>query len=429
MIAIIGAGPSGLAAAKTAIQAGLNVTVFEKNTKVGGNWVFDDTTGHSSVYENTHIISSKTLSSYEDFPMPDHYPDYPNHRLVQAYFEDYARHFGVMEHIRFGHTVRNAEPGPGGTWTLTVSGPDGDLTQTFTHLMVANGHHWHPRWPSVPGTFTGKLLHSHDVKRIDDAWRGKRVVVVGAGNSAADVAVETSRIAETVFLSMRSAQWFIPKYLFGLPSDVLALRSRWLPRRLRQRVLSLLLRLVQGDYARMGLPKNERPVLSHHPTVNSDLLDVIRHGRVLPKPGLARYEGDEVVFADGSREKADILVAATGFQVRFPFFGGRFADWADATAIPLYRKMMHPEYPTLYFIGLFQPLGCIWPLADWQSRIAVAEIQGRYARPADLKAAIAREQANPHYDFDPAPRHAVEVDYHKFRAELISELGVVSSKL
>lgn len=423
MLAIIGAGPSGLAAAKNAIQAGLSVTVFEKNTKVGGNWVFDDTTGHSSVYENTHIISSKTLSSYEDYPMPDHYPDYPGHRLVQAYFEDYARHFGVMERIRFGCAVESADPNPDGSWTLAVSGPDGPETHTFSHLMVANGHHWHPRWPAVPGTFDGKLLHSHDVKRIDDSWRGKRVVVVGAGNSAADVAVETSRIADAVFLSMRSAQWFIPKYLFGLPSDVLALRSRWMPRRLRQHALSLLLRLVQGDYAKMGLPKNARPVLSHHPTVNSDLLDVIRHRRVVPKPGLARYEGDAVVFSDGSREKADIVVAATGFKVTFPFFGDRFADWADATSIPLYRKMMHPDYPTLYFIGLFQPLGCIWPLADWQARIACAEITGRYQRPADLDAAIRDELANPHYDFDPAPRHAVEVDYHRFRDELVRELN------
>lgn len=423
MIAIIGAGPSGITAAKTAIQAGLTVTVFEKNSKVGGNWVFNDTTGHSSVYENTHLISSKTLSSYEDFPMPDHYPDYPNHRLVQAYFEEYAHHFGVIEHIRFGHTVLKAEPGPGGAWTLTYTGPDGGGTQTFTHLMVANGHHWHPRWPSVPGTFTGKLLHSHDVKRIDDSWRGKRVVVIGAGNSAADLAVETARIAETVYLSLRSAQWFIPKYLFGMPSDVLALRSRWLPRRLRQHALSLLLRIVQGDYAEMGLPRNARPVLSHHPTVNSDLLDLVRHRRVIPKPGLERYEGEEVVFADGSRERVDVVIAATGFQVRFPFFGERFSDWADATSIPLYRKMMHPDHPTLYFIGLFQPLGCIWPLADWQARIAVAEIQGRYARPADLKAAIARELANPHYDFDSAPRHAVEVDYHRFRDELVKELG------
>lgn len=424
MIAIIGAGPSGLAAAKNAKQAGIPYILFEKSGKVGGNWVFDDATGHSSVYENTHIISSKTLSSYEDFPMPEHYPDYPNHRLVQAYFEDYARHFGVMDGIRFHHTVTQAVPQADGSWRLTVRDADGiETTSDFTHLMVANGHHWNPSHPSIPGTFAGTYMHSHDFKRVDDRWRGQRVLVIGAGNSAADVAVEASRIAGCVHMSLRSPQWFTPKYLFGIPADVLATRSLWMPRKLRQWSLTWLLRLVQGSYRKIGLPENTKPVLSHHPTVNSDLLDIIRHGRVVPKPGIASWEGKTVGFTDGSRAEYDIIVAATGFKISFPFFGGRFADWAEATSIPLYRKMMHPDYPTLYFIGLFQPLGCIWPLADHQAKIACREIKGEYTRPADIRARIEHEMAHPHYAFDPAPRHAVEVDYHKFRAELMEELG------
>ncbi len=422
-VAIIGAGPSGITAAKNCRQAGIPYTLFERSDKVGGNWVFNDATGHSSVYENTHIISSKTLSSYEDFPMPASYPDYPSHRQVQAYFEDYARHFGVLPEVRFGHTVQRAQREGDGGWTLTVRGPDGERTERFTHLMVANGHHWNPRWPDIPGHFAGRYLHSHDFKRADDSWRGQRVLVIGAGNSAADVAVETSRVAQRVHLAVRSPQWFVPKYLFGLPADVIAARQRWVPQGLRQRGLTLLLRTLQGPYAKLGLPENTRPVLSQHPTLNSDLLDLVRHGRVVARPAVVRFDGHTVHFADGTHDDYDIVVAATGFKITFPFFEPGFLDLEEATTVPLYRKMLHPDVPTLYFIGLFQPLGCIWPLADHQAKLACAEITGRYRRPADLRARIAHEVAHPHYAMDRAPRHSTEVDYHRFRDELLGELA------
>ncbi len=426
-VCIIGAGPSGITAAKNCRAAGIPYVLYEQSGKVGGNWVFNDATGHSSVYENTHIISSKTLSSYEDYPMPASYPDYPNHRQVQAYFEAYARHFGVLDDVRFHHTVLKAERVEGGDWSITVRDAAGaESTQRFSHLMVCNGHHWNPRYPEIPGTFEGVYLHSHGFKRADDSWRGKRVLVIGAGNSAADVAVESARVAAAVHMSMRTPQWFIPKYLFGVPADVLASRSTWLPKRLRQLSLTRLLKTLQGSYASIGLPENTRPVMSHHPTVNSDLLDVVRHGRVVPKPGIARYEGHDVVFTDGTRETYDIVVACTGFKITFPFFAPGFFSLENAEQVPLYRKMIHADVPNLYFIGLFQPLGCIWPLADHQARIACEEIRGRYRRPSDLKAKIAHEMSHPHYDWEAGPRHSTEVDYHTFRAELMAELARIS---
>lgn len=423
-VCIIGAGPSGITAAKNCRQAGIPYTLFEQSGRVGGNWVFDDATGHSSVYENTHIISSKTLSSYEDFPMPASYPDYPDHRLVQRYFEDYARHFGILDSVRFHHSVTAARRAADGGWDITVRLGDGtSTTQHFTHLMVCNGHHWDPRHPQIPGRFTGTYLHSHAFKRADDSWRGKRVLVIGAGNSACDVAVETSRIAGAVHMSLRTPQWFVPKYMFGTPSDVLAARSAWLPKPLRQWGLTRLLKLMQGSYRAMGLPENTKPVMSHHPTLNSDLLDLVRHGRIVPRPGIARFDGASVVFADGTSEPYDIVVACTGFRISFPFFARDFISFEEAEQVPLYRKMLHADVPTLYFIGLFQPLGCIWPLADYQARIACAEIQGRYRRPRDLKARIAHEIAHPHFDWEAGPRHSTEVDYHSFRRELIAELA------
>jgi len=422
-ICVIGAGPSGITAAKNCIQSGLDVVVFEKNDKVGGNWVFNAKTGHSSVYENTHIISSKIWSEYEDFPMPADYPDYPNHRQLQAYFESYARHFGVYDHIRFNHTVQHITRTQEGLWEVRYLDDQGaEQTEIFDVLMVANGHHWDPKYPQYPGEFSGQFMHSHDFKGVTDDWRGKNVLVIGAGNSACDVAVESARVAGKVCLSMRSPQWFMPKFIFGVPSDVYAARVRWLPPAIRQILLTKLLRLIQGPYSRYGLPENTKPALSHHPTLNSDLLDYVRHGRVHPRPAIKALHGDEVEFVDGRREAFDIICACTGFWISFPFFDKSFINFRDVDRIPLYRRMMHARYDNLYFIGLFQPVGCIWPLADYQAKLACAEVTGRYRRPADIEARIRHEVENPHLKFDKGSRHSCQVDYHQFRKELKEEL-------
>jgi len=423
-VCVIGAGPSGIAAAKNCVLAGFDVVVFEKGDKVGGNWVFDARTGHSSVNENTHIISSKTWSEYEDFPMPADYPDYPGHRQLQAYFESYARHFGVYDKIRFNNAVQKITRLPEGGWKVEFTDGEGtgDVEQ-FDVLMVANGHHWNPKYPDYPGSFSGKFMHSHDFKAIDDSWRGKKVLVVGGGNSACDVAVEAARVAEKVCLSMRSPQWFIPKFIFGMPADVFAASTpQWVPVAIKQRVLQMMLRILQGPYSRYGLPQNVNPPLSHHPTLNSDLLDFIRHGRIKPRPAIRQLLGEEVEFVNGEREAFDIICACTGFWTTFPFFDKSFIDYQNVAKVPLYRKMMHPDYRDLYFIGLFQPVGCIWPLADYQAKLACLELLGRYRRPDDFKTAIQNEIDHPHYDFEGGQRHAMEVDYHAFRNELRQEL-------
>ncbi|HEX7736411.1 MAG TPA: NAD(P)-binding domain-containing protein [Ktedonobacteraceae bacterium] len=422
-VCVIGAGPSGIAAAKNVVQAGFEVVVFEKNDKVGGNWVFNASTGHSSVYEHTHIISSKTWSEYEDYPMPDDYPDYPSHNQLQAYFESYAKYFKVFDLILFHHTITKVTRTEAGLWLVEYTNEAGEVeSREFDYLMVANGHHWNPKYPEYPGEFTGTFMHSHDFKRVSEEWRGKNVLVIGAGNSGCDVAVEAARMASKVCLSMRSPQWFIPKFLFGVPSDVYASRTNWLPAKSKQFALTKLLNILQGPYSRYGLPENTHPALSHHPTLNSDLLDFIRHGRIKPCPAIKRFDGGKVEFVNGEVEAFDIVCACTGFWITFPFFDRSFIDFQHAEKVPLFRKMMHPDYKNLYFIGLFQPLGCIWPLADYQAKLACAEIAGSYQRPADLKAAIQYEITHPHFEYTGGSRHSTEVDYHGLRRDLANEL-------
>jgi cation diffusion facilitator CzcD-associated flavoprotein CzcO len=422
-ICVIGAGPSGLAAAKNCLQAGLDVTVFEKSDRVGGNWVFDDRTGHSSVFENTHIISSRRWSEYEDFPMPAGYPDFPRHDQLLAYFEAYARHFGLLPHIRFNCAVEAATRCEDGRWEIAFAdGRGARRSERFDYLMVANGHHNDPKYPEYPGDYTGRFLHAHDFKRVDESWRDKRVLVIGAGNSACDVAVEAARVAGKVCLSMRSPQWFIPRLVMGMPSDVVLARMNWLPRRLKQSIIRLFLFVWQGPYSLYGLPENVSPPLSGHPTINSQAFELIRLGRIHPRKAILRWSGRDVTFADGAVEAFDIVCACTGYWTTFPFFAKDLVDFKLLEKIPLYRKMMHAEFANLYFIGLFQPIGSIWPLADYQARLACEEILGNYRRPADMAAAIADELDHPHYRFSKGQRHAAEVDYHAFREELRREL-------
>lgn len=422
-VAVIGAGPSGISAAKECLQHGLgdHLVVFEKSDQVGGNWVYREDNDHSSVYSTTHIISSKYYSEYEDFPFPAGTPDYPHHSHLKKYFQDYAKHFGVVDKIRFHTEVLKIERMADGKWSIRSRGPNGEQTETFDVLMVANGHHWNPRMPEYPGHFDGQFIHSHSFKN-NAPFKDQRVLVIGGGNSGADVAVECSRVAKRTAISMRRGHWFLPKFMFGLPGDVIYEKTAWLPRWLRQIGLRLSVNTIAGKNERFGLQKPEYDILEGHPTLNSELMYFLGHGEIVPKVGVARLDGKRVHFTDGSSEEFDTIVAATGYKITFPFFDKSFINWEDAVEVPLWRRMFHAEIPNLYFIGLFQPLGCIWPLADYQAKLACLEVTGRYKRPADMKAAVAEELRNPHFNFVKTPRHSTEVDYADFRKELFAEL-------
>ena len=423
-VCVIGAGPSGITAAKNLLDQGIEVIVFEAGHEVGGNWVFSDNAGHSSVFETTHIISSKALSQYEDYPMPEDFPDYPSHRQLAEYFQGYARHFNLYPHIRMGTRVLSCARGEDGRWHVTTQ-PSADavttpVTWSFDALVVCNGHHWLPRMPEYPGTFTGEFIHSHDVKRFS-RFAGKRVLVIGGGNSACDVAVESSRVAASVDVSWRRGYWIVPKFMQGKPADVFSSRFHWLPRKLWQWTSELSLYIRNGRNTDYGLPEPEGPIGSHHPTVNEDFFYTIRHGKIKPRPDIKRLDGDTVHFTDGSQARYDVIVACTGYIISHPFFRKDLIDYSNGP-VPLWLRMLHPLHRDLYFIGLFQPLGCIWPGAELQSRIMAAEIAGKWRRPKDLGNRIEKELKDPDYEQIGTPRHTITVNYHRFRKRLSSAL-------
>lgn len=408
-VCVIGAGPSGITAGKNLLQAGLkDVVIYEKGDQVGGNWVYSPRLSHSSVFETTHIISSKALSQYEDYPMPDDYPDYPSHQQLLAYFQGYARHFGVTERIRFNTEVKRAEKQADETWKITLA--DGSV-ETFDYLLVANGHHWNPRLPRYPGEFSGTFLHSHDFKSAAP-FKDQRVLVIGGGNSACDIAVETSRVSALTGISMRRGYYIAPKFMMGKPTDVLNAGIVFLPDWLRLPLLKFSFWLNVGDLAAYGLERPTHGILQQHATVNSELLYFIRHGKIHPRRDIQRLEGRRVHFVDGRQEDYDAIIAATGFSITLPFFDQGFIDYSEGD-VPLYLHIFHPAHPSLFFVGLVQPLGCIWPLADLHAKLAANFIIGRYTPPADMRARITKEVEHIRTHYVKSARHTIEVEYHK----------------
>ena len=315
---MIGAGSSGIAAVKALAERGIPFDCFEKSDRVGGNWVFRNANGMSSAYWSLHINTSRDRMAYSDFPMPADYPDFPHHTQVAAYFDAYVDHFGLREKITFETGVAKAEPHAGG-WRVTLeSGEERD----YRALLIANGHHWDPRWPepAFPGadTFAGVQMHSHHYTGDDpELLRDKRVVVLGMGNSAMDIAVEATQTAERVFLAARRGAWIVPKYVFGRPLDQFVTAPR-IPLKIRQRFMATTLRAAIGDMERYGLPKPDHRVLEAHPTISDTILTRLTHGDITPKPNIARLTRDSVVFADGSEERADVVDLRHRLQGQLP---------------------------------------------------------------------------------------------------------------
>lgn len=428
-VCVIGAGPAGIAALKSLLDENIDAIAFDRQGEVGGNWIFSEEKGHSSVFETTHIISSRSLSQYDDFTFDDfenfsgeqeRIPDYPSHEQLRRYFQAYARYFGLYEHIEFHTEVVHCQRKGDGQWEVCLRRREREWTERFTHLVVCNGHHWAPRWPEYPGEFSGEFLHAHDFKRAAP-FAGKRILVIGGGNSACDIAVETSRVSAFTSISWRRGYLVLPKFIMGMPSDVVGAKLAWLPIGLRARISELIIRLINGPNERYGLPKVNVRFGESHPTINDELLYRIRHGKVHPRPDVERFDGRMVYFKDGRAEEYDTVFACTGYRICHPFFDKSFISYEEGP-VPLYLRMMHPEYKDLYFIGLFQPLGCIWPGAELQSKIMARELAGKWKRPAHIRKLIAKEIARPHYRQLNTPRHTITVDYHLFRRQLLRQL-------
>jgi dimethylaniline monooxygenase (N-oxide forming) len=422
--AVIGAGSSGMVALKALVDRGVPAVCFEKGDRVGGNWVFQNKNGMSASYRSLHINTSRERMEYSDFPMPTSYPDFPHHTHVREYFESYVDAFDLRRHIRFECGVTSAVRRDGGGWTLTLD--DGSVEE-FDALVVANGHHWDPRWPepAFPGAedFPGVQMHAHSFED-NTAWRDASVLVVGMGNSAMDIAVESSWVAHRTYLAARTPVHVVPKYVFGKPMDQIETPAlaRKLPWKVRQRLTGALLKLVVGSYERYGLRTPQHGFLQAHATVSDTILTRLAHGAVLAKPNLSRFEGSEAVFEDGTRAHVDVVVYCTGYRISFPFFDQELLSAPD-NRISLYKRLFHPTMTDLSFIGLVQPLGAIMPIAEEQGRLVADQLIGRYAlpTPAEMSASMAADDAAVRARYIGSKRHTIQVDFDAYLHDLQQE--------
>jgi dimethylaniline monooxygenase (N-oxide forming) len=421
-VCIIGAGSSGIATAKILHQKGIPFDCFEKGSGIGGNWRYLNDNGMSSAYKSLHINSSKRNMEYSDFPMPDDYPDYARHSQILDYFEAYVDHFGFRHKLIFKTEVVRVEPLSDGTYNVTTRNDAGERTEAYKAVIVANGHHWHPKYPNFPGEFSGAVMHSHHYK-TPDGMADKNILVVGIGNSACDIACETARIANQTFLSTRRSAYILPKYILGRPLDsyltpFFFAMPLWL-RRIYGQILLFFARGSQAEY----VPVPKHPFLSEHPTITSDLLNMVGYGRVKMKPNVKELAGDRVRFEDGTEEAIDVIVYGTGYQISFPFFDKSFIN-PENNSLPLYKRVIHPNYPNLYFIGLFQPIGAIMPIAEWQSKWIAEVLAGEVVlpSPAEIQREMKIEEKRVKQQYVDSPRHTMQVDWHPYVNQIKREM-------
>lgn len=419
-VCVIGAGSCGIVATKVLAERGIPVDCYEKGSCIGGNWVIDNDNGASSAYRGLYINTSRDRMAYSDFPMPASYPDYPHHTQIAAYFESYVEHFGFRDLIQFNTGVAKVEPASNGSWKVTLE--DGRVRH-YEAVCVANGHHWDPRWPEppFPGELSGRVMHAHDY-RDSDTLRGERVLVLGMGNSAMDIAVESSYAADETFLAARRGAHVLPKYLLGKPIDQLTGGPK-LPVWLRTRIFKALIRMTTGKITDYGLPEPDHEIGEAHPTVSGRILDRLAHGAIKPKPNIARLDGDTVHFTDGSKERVTVIIYCTGYKVTFPFFDPAFLSAPD-NDLPLFKRTFEPDKPGLFFIGLLQPLGAIMPLAELQSKWIATYLKGNYALPdvSEMRGDMQRERDAMFRRYVKSKRHTMQVDFDEFVEDVEEEM-------
>jgi thioredoxin reductase len=373
---IIGAGPSGLAQARAFAARGVEFDVYERHRDVGGIWDIEN--DGSPLYESAHFISSRTQSGFLGFPMPDSYPDYPRHDQILAYLRAFADAYDLRRHVRFETPVERVEPEGEGAW-VTVRGE----RLRYAGVVCATGVNWTPNLPTYPGEFSGTLRHSVSYRRAEE-FAGKRVLVVGLGNSGADIACDAARAAARAYVSIRRGYYFIPKHIFGKPADVFAHDGPKLPKWLEAPIFTFLQRLLIGDTTALGMPKPDHGILEAHPLVNDQLLHHLRHGDATLKPDVARFEGKTVHFTDGSNVEVDEVLLATGYKTTLPYLNESDVEWRGAR-VSHFLTVFSRKHAGLFTLGLAELNGALYPHVDRWAALVASFAHARRHAPATAK--------------------------------------------
>jgi cation diffusion facilitator CzcD-associated flavoprotein CzcO len=412
---IIGAGASGLAVAKNFAERAVPFDCLEREPDIGGLW--NIATGSGIVYETTHLVSCISSTGFDDLPMLDEdYPEYPGHERVLGYFRDYVGKFGFGEHIELGKAVSRVAQRADKLWEVLVAGEA--KARVYRGVVIASGHHDVPRMPTYPGAFSGEIIHARHYKSPRQV-RDRRVLVVGCGNSAADIVSDAVHGSSTVFLSIRRGYWFVPKFILGCPTgDVISnVEKVPLPRFVRRWLFQAALWVLQGPPSRYRMPDPDYSIDQAHPTMTDEIPRLVAHGSLIVKPEIAGYDGGRVTFRDGSSEAIDMIVFATGYHPALPFIDECLVFAPDGRP-RMFLRVFHPDHEGLFAAGLVQANGSMWRLADYQGQLIANYIVAQQSAPEIARRFLALMRAGataPAPRFVASDRHRLEANYYEYR--------------
>jgi amino acid transporter len=418
---IVGAGPCGLVAARSFKLAGIPYDHFERHSDVGGIWAIDNP--GSSMYESAHFISSKYTSGFFGYPMPDHYPDYPDYRQIHDYIRGFADAFGLRDAIQFGTEIKSADPigeNAEGGWKVVLANGE---TRTYAGIVCANGVTWHPNKPQYEGleTFKGVVQHSVEY-RSPSSFAGKNVLVIGAGNSGVDIACDAARSAKSAMISLRRGYHFVPKHIFGIPTDVFISGQIIPPKGV---VIpddpTKMLEAVVGDLTRYGLPKPDHKAMESHPIMNSQILHYLAHGDLKAKGEVKRFTETGVEFVDGSSAAIDLVLFATGYEYRIPYLNENLFTWNHGHP-ELYLNIFHRTLKGLSVVGFIEFASAGYQRFDEIAQMAAmdAHIEQSVRDQSEWQRMKAEDAPNLRgtNSYIDSPRHANYVDVTVYRRTL-----------
>ncbi|XP_063096249.1 dimethylaniline monooxygenase [N-oxide-forming] 2 isoform X2 [Cavia porcellus] len=402
-VAVIGAGVSGLISLKCCVDEGLEPTCFERTEDIGGLWRFKENVedGRASIYKSVITNTSKEMSCFSDFPMPEDFPNFLHNSKLLEYFRLFAKKFDLLKYIQFQTTVLTVKKHPdfssSGQWEVVTQSDGKEQSAVFDAVMVCSGHHILPHIPlkSFPGIerFKGQYFHSRQYKH-PAGFEGKRILVIGIGNSASDIASELSKNAAQVFISTRNGSWVMSRISEdGYPWDMV-FHTRYLMK---------------------------------EPILNDDLPSRILYGAVKVKSRVTQLTETSALFEDGTvEEDIDVIVFATGYTFSFPFLEESLVK-IEHNMVSLYKYMFPPqlEKPTLTCMGLIQPLGSIFPTVELQARWATRVFKGLCHLPSEktmMEDIIKRNEKRIDL-FGESQSQIVQTNYVDYLDELALEIG------
>jgi dimethylaniline monooxygenase (N-oxide forming) len=418
-IAVIGAGSSGLAALKALLDQGLAVDCFERGSDLGGLWRYENDNGLSGAYASLRTNVSRARMQYPSFPMPFSYAEFPGHREMAAYLDAYADAFELREFIRFRAAVERLELDPSAGWWLTWD--DGSVRR-YRAVVVAIGLFWCPKVPAHPGAFGGVTIHSHEY-RTPGQFEGRRVLVVGAGQSAAEIAVEVSRLAARTLMAVRSRTHVLPRWIGGKPYDTADIDPlNRIPWRLMNLVYGLRVARELGPTP-ASWPVGVHQLLEGIPIVSSDLLPAVLEGDIVVKPAIDRLRQDRVHFVDGSEEMVDCIIYCTGYRTSLPFLSSSLVS-ANGRDFPLYRRIVPPDIGGLFFVGFVDAPGGLLPVVEAQGEWVAAVLAGQLPLPTQKRMwqAIERPERRTRQRFPGEGPESIRCDPHAYRRLLLADL-------